>query len=75
MIASVWVLFAGFFINYDDIPIFLRWISYLSPIRYGLEAIFKSEFQGRTFTCTEAEIAAGCFVKSGTIKHLSDNLY
>lgn len=39
------ILFAGFFVNLDDIYVWLRWLQYLSPIRYSTEAILRNEFE------------------------------
>lgn len=32
------VLFSGFFANLNDIPYYLRWLPYMSYLRYGFEA-------------------------------------
>lgn len=35
--------FAGFFVNLASIPPVLRWLQYLSPLKYALEALSVNE--------------------------------
>lgn len=39
------ILFAGYFVNLDDVYVWLRWIEYISPIRYSTEALIRIEFE------------------------------
>ena len=32
------VLFSGFFANLDDIPVYLKWVPYMSYVKYSFEA-------------------------------------
>lgn len=38
------VAFAGFFSNSGKLPVWITWVQYISPIRYGLEGIVTNEF-------------------------------
>jgi ATP-binding cassette, subfamily G (WHITE), eye pigment precursor transporter len=42
------ILFGGFFVNLDDIYVWLRWLQYLSPIRYSTEALLRNEFENNS---------------------------
>jgi hypothetical protein len=41
------MLFGGFFIPADSIPIWLRWIRYISFIKYSFGAIMQNEYENR----------------------------
>mmetsp|Transcript_13231 Transcript_13231/g.11713 ORF Transcript_13231/g.11713 Transcript_13231/m.11713 type:complete len:101 (+) Transcript_13231:289-591(+) len=39
------MMFGGYFVNLKDVYPWLRWITYLSPIRYASEALIRNEFE------------------------------
>ena len=43
------LLFGGYVPNPKQYPIWISWVQYLSPIRYGLEAFVANEFDHRTY--------------------------
>ncbi|KAJ5671108.1 hypothetical protein N7507_000235 [Penicillium longicatenatum] len=46
------VIYSGFIIPLSYIHGWARWINYLDPIAYGLEALMINEFHGRNYTCS-----------------------
>ena len=46
------ILFGGQFANSGDIQAWISWFQYISPIRYGLEALCRNEFDSRTYNDT-----------------------
>ncbi len=45
------MVFGGFFVNTNSIPVYFSWIQYLSPMRYGFIAAAKNEFSGLAIDC------------------------
>ncbi|KAJ3355568.1 ATP-binding cassette sub- G member 1 [Entophlyctis luteolus] len=45
------MLFSGLFINNGSIPAYFDWIKYISPMKYGYEAMAKNEYTGLTIAC------------------------
>ena len=43
------ILFGGVFTNVSSYAKWISWVQYLSPIRYGLEALVRNEFEGDVF--------------------------
>jgi len=62
------MLFAGFYINVESIPVYYRWIPVISPFKYTYETLMKNEFLGLTFTCDDYEKINGtCPVQTGAV--------
>ncbi|KAI9333965.1 P-loop containing nucleoside triphosphate hydrolase protein [Obelidium mucronatum] len=40
------MLFSGFFVNTAQIPVWLRWIQYVSPMKYAFEGSIRSQLEG-----------------------------
>ncbi|KAL8193038.1 hypothetical protein R6Q57_027133 [Mikania cordata] len=47
-ILAYFLLFSGFFINHDRIPVYWIWFHYISLIKYPYEAVLNNEFQDPT---------------------------
>jgi ABC-type multidrug transport system permease subunit len=60
IVLVILILFDGFYINIQNIPLWCRWASKFSFLGYGVQAAAANEFRGLTFTCTPDEAALGC---------------
>lgn len=60
------MLFGGFYINVNNIPVYFIWVYYISFFRYGFEALASNELTGLTFTCAEHQKIGGqCPIPNG----------
>ncbi|ETO07140.1 ATP-binding cassette superfamily, partial [Reticulomyxa filosa] len=66
------VMFAGFYININNIPIWLRWLENISYVRWAFMAFAINEFSGEHFHCDQgagkACLATGDQVQFSFIK-------
>ncbi|CAG9314069.1 unnamed protein product [Blepharisma stoltei] len=49
------LLFAGQFANVDRIPIAFRWVQYISPFKYGFEALCINEYTDLNLPCQNCD--------------------
>ena len=50
-ILIVFIIYGGNFANPNDIPGYLRWITWISSISYAYKALMQNEFSGQTYQC------------------------
>ena len=50
------MLFSGFFISYDDTPVYVAWIQAISPVRYAFAAMMQNEFNDLELHCTDSQL-------------------
>eukprot|EP01083_Nonionella_stella_P080315 220693_1 len=56
-LVALMILFSGFFIHTDSLPLCLRWLTNISTIRWSFMAFMINEFEGQTdFKCNNPNI-------------------
>jgi ABC-type multidrug transport system ATPase subunit/ABC-type multidrug transport system permease subunit len=55
LILLPFMIFSGFFVNKDSIPVYFIWFEYISFVKYAFRAAFVAVFQNLTFTCDDDE--------------------
>jgi len=50
------MIFSGFFVNTATSPVWLRWIKYISPMKYAFVALVENEFTGLHLHCTPGQM-------------------
>lgn len=47
------VVFGGFYVNVESLPVFIQWMQWLSLMRYSFKGFVINEFKGVTFSCED----------------------
>lgn len=56
----LFLLFGGFYVNNNSVPVYYRWIQYISYFRYGYQIVTYNELSGLTFSNCQ-----GCSITTG----------
>ena len=54
------ILFGGFYINIESLPVWLRWVQYLSLMRFAFEGLCVNEMKDLVFSCDDIEEGGAC---------------
>ncbi|GJP34882.1 hypothetical protein CLOM_g19364 [Closterium sp. NIES-68] len=65
----VLILFGGLLVNLDSIPVWIRWVRYISPIQWGFVGLSVNQLAGLTFTCPPGSVT--CPTGDAMLKQLS----
>lgn len=66
----LFLMFGGFYITLDSIPVYYKWIYYISYFRYAYESLLANEFRGLEFDCKPEDPAC---IPTGAHLHLGLN--
>jgi hypothetical protein len=53
------VMFSGFVLNPESIPVYLFWVEWISPTKYAFAALAQIEFGGLKLHCTDKQMQKG----------------
>ncbi|CAE8632163.1 unnamed protein product [Polarella glacialis] len=59
MVVLPLMMFCGFFLNPESTPVFLKWVEFISPMKYAFSALAMNEFDGLTLYCTDDQLRKG----------------
>jgi len=67
-IGVVMILFGGYYINIDSLPLGAQWVRYLAIFYWGFQAYLINEFDGATFNCDDVmdDMTTGTTTTSST---------
>jgi hypothetical protein len=49
------MIFSGLFVNLNSMPVWIRWVQWLSPMKYGFVALAQNEFNGLKIGCIQLQ--------------------
>ncbi|GMI03669.1 hypothetical protein TrVE_jg3568 [Triparma verrucosa] len=60
IVVVLMILFGGFYINIESLPVWLRWVQYLSLMRFAFEGLCVNEFKDLVFSCDDVDVGGAC---------------
>ena len=60
IVVVLMILFGGFYINIESLPVWLRWVHYLSLMRFAFEGLCVNEFKDLVFSCDDVDVGGAC---------------
>jgi ABC-type multidrug transport system ATPase subunit/ABC-type multidrug transport system permease subunit len=55
-VVIIFLIFNGNFINVDSVPVYFKWLSEISPIKYTFQALAVNEFEDAKFECGSSDV-------------------
>uniref|UniRef100_K3X5A3 ABC transporter domain-containing protein n=1 Tax=Globisporangium ultimum (strain ATCC 200006 / CBS 805.95 / DAOM BR144) TaxID=431595 RepID=K3X5A3_GLOUD len=65
VLMMLFVVFGGLFVNEDDVPDYVVWIDYISPVKFGFEGLMKI-YWGRVAYIECDSLNANCVARTGS---------
>lgn len=59
IVVVIFILFGGFFINSENIPVYFSWFRYVSFFQYTSRILFRNEFVDAVYACDTNSTACG----------------
>ena len=68
-IGVVMILFGGFYINVDSLPLGAQWVRYLALFYWGFQSYLINEFEGASFHCNPDQIGGNATATTTCIEN------